>query len=94
MTASLVWTSDEDGKLGTGGSLTAVLSDENHAIMATATDAGSKTGPDSVDITVGTATQPTTAIVDSISYATEGGNSGNKHLLVTVAPVDDLGGGD
>ncbi len=89
VTASLVWTSD-GGQVGTGGSFIAVLSDGNHAITATATDAGGKTGSDTVNITVGTVTQPTSVIVDSISYATEGGKSRDKHLLVTVALVDDL----
>ncbi|MCH8986656.1 S8 family serine peptidase [Patescibacteria group bacterium] len=30
-------------------------------------------------------------IVDSITYATEGGKNNDKHLLITVALVDDLG---
>ncbi len=35
-------------------------------------------------------TQATTAIVDSISYAREGGKNADKHLLVTIAIVDEL----
>ena len=33
----------------------------------------------------------TTVSVDSITYGTEGGKNGDKHLLITVAIVDDLG---
>ena len=35
--------------------------------------------------------QATGAIVNSVTYATEGGKNKDKHLLVTVALVDDLG---
>jgi len=41
-----------------------------------------------------TAAAPTTATavsVDSITYATEGGKNKDKHLLITVALMDDLG---
>ena len=34
--------------------------------------------------------EPTTVSVKSISYSTEGGRDGNKHLLITVALVDNL----
>ena len=36
-------------------------------------------------------TQATSVIVDSVTYATEGGKNQDKHLLITVALVDDLG---
>lgn len=36
-------------------------------------------------------TQATSVIVDSVSYATEGGRNQGKHLLTTLALVDDLG---
>ena len=35
-------------------------------------------------------TEPTIVSVASIAYATEGGKNGDKHLLITVAVVDDL----
>ncbi|MCH7925516.1 MAG: carboxypeptidase-like regulatory domain-containing protein [Planctomycetes bacterium] len=35
--------------------------------------------------------QAASVIVDSVTYATEGGKNKDKHLLVTVALVDDLG---
>ena len=95
--ASLAWSSNIDGSIGTGGSFSATLSDGNHTITASVTDSGSRTGSASVGITVGTPPPGATAVsVTSPSgtdgYATEGGRNGDKHLLVTVALVDDLGG--
>ena len=52
LTASLVWTSDIDGQIGTGGSFSRMLSDGNHTITADVTDSGNKTGSASVSITV------------------------------------------
>ena len=57
------------------------------------TDSGGKTTSTSVSITVGTPPEePTAVIVGSITYATEGGRNNDKHLLITVALVDDLAG--
>jgi subtilisin family serine protease len=53
LTASLVWTSDKDGQIGTGGSFSAVPSDGTHTITASVTDSGGSTGDDSITITVG-----------------------------------------
>lgn len=52
--ASLVWTSDRDGEIGTGTSFTvADLSEGNHTITLTATDSEGETGTATVSITVG-----------------------------------------
>lgn len=91
LTASLVWTSDIDDQIGTGGSFSTTLSDGSHTITASVTDSGGKTGNDSISITVGTPTEPTTVSVDSITYHTEGGRNSDRHLIITVALVDDLG---
>lgn len=92
LTASLVWTSDKDGQIGTGGSFSTTLSDNNHTITATATDSGSESGSDSVSITVGDPpVSATTVSVTSVTYATDGGKNGDKHLLITVALEDNLG---
>ena len=92
LTASLVWTSNIDGQIGTGGSFSKTLSDGDHTITASVTDSGSKTGSASISITVGTPPiEPTTVSVASITCATEGGKNQDKHLLITVALVDDLG---
>ncbi|MEE9583255.1 MAG: S8 family serine peptidase [Dehalococcoidales bacterium] len=90
LTASLVWTSDIVGQIGTGGSFSITLSDGNHTITASVTDTGGKTESASISITVGTPTTATTVSVASITYATEGGRYGLKHLLITIALVDDL----
>ncbi len=92
LTASLVWTSDIDGQIGTGGSFSTTLTDGNHTITASVTDSGGKTGSDSISITVGTPPAEPTVSVDSITYSTEGGKDGKKHLNIIVALVDDLGG--
>jgi len=91
LTASLVWTSDIDGQIGTGGSFSTTLTDDTHTITASVTDSGGKTGSASIGITVGSPpADATTVSVSSIDYATEGGKNADKHLLITVALVDDL----
>jgi hypothetical protein len=93
LAADLAWTSNIDGSIGTGGSVSATLGDGNHTITASATDLGGRTGSDSITITVGTPpAEPTAVTVDSVTYVTEGGKNQNKHLLTTIALVDDLGG--
>ena len=92
LTASLVWTSDLDGQIGMGGSFSTTLSDGVHTITAAVVDSGGETSSASISITVGEA--PITAAtvsVDSITYATEGGKNKDKHLLITIQVVDDLG---
>ncbi len=90
--ASLDWTSDKDGPIGTGGSLSTTLSDGNHTITASATDSGGKTESASVSIKVGSPTAgPTSVSVDSITYD-RGGRRWSRNLLITVALKDGLGG--
>ena len=92
LTASLVWTSDLDGQIGAGASFSTTLTDGNHTITASATDSGAKTGSASVSITVGDPPAGVNTVsVSSVSYAINGGKNGDKHLLITVALVDELG---
>ena len=91
LTAGLVWTSDLEGQIGTGGSFATTLSDGSHTITASVTDSGGKTGSASVSITVGAPSGLTTISVASITYATDGGRNSDRHLLITVALVDDVG---
>ncbi len=55
LTPDLVWNSNSDGTIGTGGSFSTTLSDGSHTITASATDLDFATGSDSVTITVGSA---------------------------------------
>jgi len=95
LTATLVWASNIVGEIGEGGSFETTLSDGIHTITATSgVDTGGKIGSASISITVGTSPPPeeaTTVSVSGITYATEGGRNGDKHLLITVALADDLG---
>jgi hypothetical protein len=71
--SSLVWTSSQDGAIGTGEALTLdTLSAGGHTIQLTATDSGGAVGTDSIALTVLPAnTAPTTSITappDGSSY--------------------------
>lgn len=55
LTSSLVWTSNVQGQVGTGGSFSRTLNAGTHTITASATDPGGLTGSASVTITVNTA---------------------------------------
>ncbi len=91
VTTNLVWTSNFDGQIGTGGSVSATLSDGTHTITATANDSKGNTGSDSITITVGTSSEPSAVSVTSITYNPSGGRDGKKHLSITVALKDDRG---
>jgi subtilisin len=52
LTSSLVWTSDLDGQIGTGGSFSEVLSDGTHTVTASVTDSGGLAGSASITVTV------------------------------------------
>ena len=89
---SLIWTSNKDGPLFTGGSFTSdTLSNNIHEITASVTDSAGNTSSDSITITVGEITISTVSSVESIVYDTTGGKNDDKHLLITISIVDDLG---
>ena len=91
LTASLSWTSDIDGPIGSGGSLSTTLSDGLHTITASVVDSGGKTGSESISITVGNPPpKATTVRVTTITYLPVGGKTGDKHLNITLALEDDL----
>jgi hypothetical protein len=52
LTNSIVWTSDLNGQLGAGGSISVLLSDGTHKITAAVTNSGSLTESTSVTITM------------------------------------------
>ena len=53
LASSLVWMSNLDDQIGTGGYFATALSDGTHVITASATDSGGLAGSDSITITVG-----------------------------------------
>jgi subtilisin len=52
LTSSLVWTSNLDGQIGTGGSFNKVLRDGTHTITAAVTDSGGLSGSASITVIV------------------------------------------
>lgn len=64
--------------------------DGTYEVELTVSD-GELSGTDSVVVTAATVTELTTVSVASITYDTEGGRNSDRHLLITVALVDDLG---
>src|SRR5207249_1704432 len=70
LTAAIAWTSNRDGVLGTGGTITTnALSTGTHVLTASATDHGSKTGHASVIITINTTPAVTiTAPANNATY--------------------------
>ncbi len=79
LTGGLVWTSDLDGQIGTGGNFSATLNDGTHSITAAVTDSGGLTGSDSITITVGSQPPSSNMYVWDIAWSTKG-----PHLAVTV----------
>ena len=68
------------------------LPDGNHTVEATATDTRSISGSGSANFSIAPApSEATISIVSSITYTTEGGNIGDKHLNIHVAVIDDFG---
>jgi thermitase len=91
LTSSLVWTSNlVDGIIGSGGSFSTVLIDGTHEITASVTDQDGATAHATITIIIGS--QLINSVkVDSIVYTTEGGRTGNAHLIVTLVLKDDKG---
>ncbi len=90
LTDSLDWT-DNGVLIGTGASFPTTLSDGTHTITASVTDSGGKGASASVNVTVGDPPDVATAVnVTSVIYSTTGGKKGDKHLLITVAILDDF----
>ena len=92
LTASLLWSSDLDGSIGSGTGFSKVLSDGEHTITASVTDLDGKTRVATVTIQVGDPPDiATEAIVSAIDHATSGGRRGDKNLLITITVKDDFG---
>jgi subtilisin len=88
LTSSLVWTSSEDGQIGTGGTFSKVLSDGTHTITATATDSGGASGSTSISVTVGTNVGQTVTVVDlDGSNSTINKNFWKASVVATINPA-------
>ena len=88
LTASLVWTSNIDSEIGTGGSFSTTLSNGTHTITAeVTTDSGDETGSASIGITVGTSSTTDTMHVDSIVMSFDEAAAGPNTFYTAVATV-------
>jgi hypothetical protein len=91
--ASIVWTSG-NVTLGTGATITSVLSAGVHTVTATATDSGSRTGTDTVQVTVLEGSNIVNSTVDSVFIAAQNGdlNTALTHIVgsnVTTSTVNE-----
>jgi subtilisin family serine protease len=84
---SLVWTSSRDGQIGTGAGFTRTLTSGNHVITASVTDSGGNSANATTSITVGSASNPTKVLVNSVTYSLQG-----TTLVYTVKVVNEFGG--
>ena len=103
LASGLAWESSIDGELGTGGSISAVLSDGNHIIAASVTDAGGSTAGDSITVIVGGGGRTMYVFEIRMSSKTAGPNrtgiatvtiKDTDGTLVSGATVDGIWSGD
>ena len=102
LTASITWTSDLDGAIGTGGSFaTVALSAGTHVITASVTDAAGLQDSDAITITVNAAPSATITApadgstflaTDSISFAGSASDPEDGDLTAALAWTSDLDG--
>jgi hypothetical protein len=79
-TASLVWTSNLDGQIGTGGSFSKVLRIGTHTITAQTTDIGGNTSTRSITVTVVSALRVTATSKSSTYF-----NHNTAYITATVS---------
>ncbi|HSG24964.1 MAG TPA: S8 family serine peptidase, partial [Anaerolineales bacterium] len=84
--SSIVWTSSIDGNLGTGASVSAVLTVGTHTITASVTDNGNLTATDSISVTVNGSTGGGTLVV---SVTTDQANYGKGDTVMITVNVTD-----
>lgn len=91
ISASINWSSNLDGPLGSGSSITtSTLSTGTHTVTASATDSGSLTGTDQIDVTI-VGPSGTDIHVENIVTGTQASNGPWKYGTATVTIFDDLG---
>ena len=91
LSSDLEWTSDLDGPLGTGGSLSTTLSEGVHTTQISASDTAGEADSDSILVTITSPPLPDDVRVASISYSTRDLGRRRNPLDVTVRVVDAAG---
>ena len=91
LSSVLEWTSDLDGPLGVGGSISAMLSEGVHTIQVSAVDTQGETASDSILLTIASPALPDDVRVASITYTPEDLGRRRNPLHVTVSVVDAAG---
>ena len=89
LTSNLVWTSDQDGQIGTGGSFSAVLSDGIHTITASVTDSGGSATSSSITISVGGGGDILMYVFD---ITMSGRRTGANRYAIAVVTIRDTDG--
>jgi hypothetical protein len=72
LTSQLVWQSNLDGQIGTGGSFTRALTAGAHAITATVTDSGGLTGQKTITVTASSSSGETGPMLTARGYKRKG----------------------
>jgi hypothetical protein len=85
--ASLQWTSDRDGPIGTGASFPRVLTSGNHIITTSLVDSGGNAAGASITLSIGSASAPTKVQVSSVTFQMVG-----TTLRYTIKLVNEFGG--
>jgi hypothetical protein len=91
VTADLVWESDLDGPIGTGGSFSSVLSPGTHTVTASVTDSGGASGSDSITVTVIPGNTPPTV---SITAPAAGSSFDEGTSITFTGTANDTEDGD
>jgi hypothetical protein len=96
LTDSLVWSSDLDGQIGTGGSFNKVLSDGTHTITASVTDTGGWSVSSAITVTVAVAEPPPTSQIELtvLAYKDRGAQVAVLSWTGTTEAVDVYRDGD
>jgi Bacterial Ig domain len=92
LTSGINWSSNVDGALGTGGSISVVLTVGVHTITASVTDSGSITATDIITVTVaGTGTATFVSLGGQDGYVTESGETTNQGGSASTTGSGDSG---
>ncbi len=88
LTSSLVWASNLDGQIGTGGAFSTVLSVGTHTITASVADSGGLTGNASITVVVQPATGDTVTVASLVGSSSKvNKNFWKATVVVTINPA-------